>query len=119
MFDQRSEGSLESALVLLDAGQINDCASRLYYSAFQAVRHHLDVARVAPPQPSSSDRREGWTHSAVSDWIGRNQIDLLGPFQRLRSNRETADYCKGAVPLRAGQARRWKRDAAAIRSKFL
>ena len=88
----KARQNLQVALFLLERGDIDAAANRLYYALFQAAVHALRRQGRTPGdfRPAAED----WDHTMVSRWIklvrGRPEDGVL--FRRLREQRERADY---------------------------
>lgn len=94
---RKARRTLETAILLLEKGRIDDAANRLYYAAFQAAVHGLERRGFA-----AGDFRPGatkWSHRTILEEVARirdreEDRNLLMTLKHLRT---TADYTPESV----------------------
>jgi hypothetical protein len=95
----KARENLDSALLLLRAGRLNACASRLYYALFQAAIHALERQGMRPAEFRSARR---WGHETILEAapLARGEPADRLLLENARRLRLQANYAREAVSRR-------------------
>ena len=110
---EKSERCWTLALELRENGDFNNCASRMYYAVFQAVKAYAVKKRGYDPNDKSTK-----VHNAMYHIVKEKMGTYYATYEDMREFRNTADYDQDDVPP-GGITQHIVKQAEEIKKHFL